>query len=312
MSLKCRVKEGLLPKPVDSEEHREPFLYIKPGFCFFIEREQVFCNPMPDMQIKTLFIAIASLGLALTLNASAQTPAAPPATEAADTTADTNAAPKIQFAETKYDFGKVTAGEVVKATFVFTNTGNATLELTEVHPGCGCTAAGAWDKTVAPGATGSIPLQVNTSHFNGNVTKSATVKCNDPVTPTVMLYISGNVWKPIEVNPSFASFNFPSNHVFVDSRLIVIKNNLEEPITLSDLESGNPAFKAEMKETEPGKSFQITITTVPENLTQTVNAPITVKTSYTNSPVLTINAMAMVQPLPPPTPAPATSPEASK
>src|SRR5206468_6603052 len=61
-----------------------------------------------------------------------------------------DAGPKIQFAEIVYDFGKVSSGEVVKHTFVFTNIGTAKLEIKDVRPGCGCTTAGTWDKEVEP------------------------------------------------------------------------------------------------------------------------------------------------------------------
>ena len=53
-----------------------------------------------------------------------------------------SAGPKIQFAEIVYDFGKVSSGEVVKHSFVFTNIGTAKLEIKDVRPGCGCTTAG--------------------------------------------------------------------------------------------------------------------------------------------------------------------------
>ena len=69
------------------------------------------------------------------------------------------AGPKIQFADIVYDFGKVNSGAPVKHTFVFTNIGTATLQILDVHPGCGCTTAGTWDKQVEPGKTGSIPLE---------------------------------------------------------------------------------------------------------------------------------------------------------
>ena len=120
------------------------------------------------------------------------------------------AGPRIQFAETVYDFGKVKGGEVVKHSFVFTNTGSATLEIIEVKPGCGCTTAGTWDKMIEPGKTGSIPLQFNSAGFGGAVSKSATVKCNDAARSNVVLQLNGTVWKPIDLTHATAFFNFPA------------------------------------------------------------------------------------------------------
>src|SRR6266545_7713144 len=154
--------------------------------------------------LATLLIVAGTLdGVAAGL---AQTKDAAPPPEK-DVAAPETAGPKIQFADAVYDFGKIGAGELVKHEFVFTNIGTTTLEIKDVRPGCGCTTAGTWDKTVEPGKTGSIPLQFNSANFGGAVTKSATVTCNDPGQSNVVLQISGTVWKPIEVTPTMAVFN---------------------------------------------------------------------------------------------------------
>src|SRR5262249_52947955 len=96
-------------------------------------------------------------------------------------------APRIEFAGTTFDFGRVESGEPVKHNFVFTNTGNALLEIRDVHPGCGCTTAGAWDKQVEAGKTGVIPVQFNSGGYGGRITKSVYVTCNDPASTNVVL-----------------------------------------------------------------------------------------------------------------------------
>ena len=120
-----------------------------------------FREGLHDMKIRTrrmgkmTLLALASLALA--------GPA--PAVMATDS-------PRIEFASTVHDFGKIKLGDVVKHSFVFTNTGKALLEISDVRPGCGCTTAGTWDKKVEPGKTGIIPLQFNSLGFSGTVTKS--------------------------------------------------------------------------------------------------------------------------------------------
>src|SRR5262249_19492002 len=109
--------------------------------------------------------------------------------------------PRIQFAETTFDFGKVTSGDVVKHEFVFTNVGTATLQIRDVLPGCDCTTAGTWDRRVEPGKTGVVPLEFNSFGFSGAVAKSATVSCNDSRQPTPLLEIKGIVWKAFDVTP---------------------------------------------------------------------------------------------------------------
>ena len=75
-------------------------------------------------------------GLASVLAQTKPAPPAPPAPGENKETKETTA-PKIQFADTVYDFGKVNSGEVVKHSFVFTNIGTATLEIKDVRHGCG-------------------------------------------------------------------------------------------------------------------------------------------------------------------------------
>jgi len=206
-----------------------------------------------------------------------------------------SAAPKIQFAEMVYDFGKVTSGELVKHTFVFTNIGTATLEIKDVRPGCGCTTAGTWDKMVEPGKTGSIPLQFNSANFGGAVMKQATVTCNDLSQSNVVLQIKGTVWKPIEVTPTMAVFNISSEAQTNDTKVVRIVSNLDQPLILSDLQCTNSSFKAELKTVKEGKEFELQITAMPPFDSPSVVAPVTLKTSSTNMPVINVSAYAVVQ-----------------
>src|SRR5512140_1160931 len=99
--------------------------------------------------IRELLVLVSVMGFGTLVVGARQTPA-PPATAPATTNA---VGPKIQFATPLYDFGRMRAGEPVKYTYVFTNTGNALLILNNVQPQCGCTAAGEWTKQVEPGTT---------------------------------------------------------------------------------------------------------------------------------------------------------------
>src|SRR6266498_3244827 len=126
--------------------------------------------------LATLLIVAGTLGGTAVGLAQTEDAVTPPEKNVA---APESAGPKIQFAGTVYDFGKIGAGELVKHEFVFTNIGTGTLEIKDVRPGCGCTTAGTWDKEAEPGKTGSIPLQFNSANFGGTVAKQATVTCND-------------------------------------------------------------------------------------------------------------------------------------
>jgi hypothetical protein len=109
--------------------------------------------------------------------------------------------PVIRFAETNWDFDKVTSTEPQSHVFVVANVGNAPLEIIDVKPGCGCTTAGEWDRRIAPGMTGVIPVVFNPSKFIGRIVKVVTVTSNDPETPVQKLLIQGEIVRPVEGQP---------------------------------------------------------------------------------------------------------------
>src|SRR5262245_16894162 len=138
------------------------------------------------LNLLTLLIVAGLGGGSVSCLAQAEPPAPVPAAKSAVDTLEASG-PRIEFASLVFDFGKVSAGELVRHDFVFTNTGSALLEITAVRPGCGCTTAGTWDRQILPGKTGVIPLQFSSANFNGKVTKSATVTCNDRARTNVVL-----------------------------------------------------------------------------------------------------------------------------
>ena len=229
-----------------------------------------------------------------TLVVGARQPATPPATAAATTNA---IGPKIQFATPLYDFGRMKSGEPVKYTYEFTNTGDALLIINNVQPQCGCTAAGAWTKEVAPGSTGKIPIQFNTMGYNGPVFKQVTVTCNVTNQAMLFLQLKGTVYKPYDINPQMAVFNLAPDAAGSASTLVTITNNMEEPLLLSAPEVNNHIFSVELVTNVLGKGYQLKVSTVPPIPAQgSTMGQATLKTSWANTPTINVPLMATVQP----------------
>jgi len=205
--------------------------------------------------------------------------------------------PRIVFAAPDYNFGKVDSGTAVKHDFVFTNTGNQTLEISGVRPSCGCTTAGNWDKTVASGQTGKIPVQFNSGGYGGEVHKQVFITCNDATKPNITLNLQGTVWKPISVVPAYALFNLKPEGQSNETRVVRIINNTDQPVTVSDPSCGNPAFQMEIQTVQPGKVFELRVTAIASRISGTLSAPITLKTSSPRMPTVSLAAFAMLQPL---------------
>ncbi|WP_299818664.1 DUF1573 domain-containing protein [uncultured Pontibacter sp.] len=87
-------------------------------------------------------------------------------------------APVISFAETSYDFGTVKQGEVVEHTFKFTNTGKSPLVIESATATCGCTVPDKPDKPIAPGETGEIKVNFNSTGKAGMQAPVITVRAN--------------------------------------------------------------------------------------------------------------------------------------
>ncbi len=227
-------------------------------------------------------------------------PAAPLAGPAAQVT--NGVGPKIAFATPIYDFGRIKSGDPVKYTYIFTNIGDQILELANVAPQCGCTAAGEWTKKVEPGNTGVIPIQFNTANYGHAVVKAITVACNDRTQPTVVLQMKGTVWKPIELVPPYTIINVLPDTPNA-SGVVRIVNNMEEPLAVTAPECSSPAFTATLTTNIPGKEYQLTLASVPPLKPGTIQGKVTLKSSATNAPTLDIpfwaNVQAPVMVLPP-------------
>lgn len=196
-----------------------------------------------------------------------------------------------------FDFGKVSAGEVIAHDFVFTNTGNQLLVINDVHTSCGCTTAKDWSHEIPPGKQGIISINLETINVvSGPVTKSITVACNDTNHPVVTLQMAGTVWRAIELSPQSANFTGPLDSLSNLSRTIRIMNQDKQPLTLSSLEPTHQVITAQLETNQPGKEYLLRVTLVPPLGAGNLFGQVRLKTSNPKFPTLQVPVFAIARP----------------
>ena len=98
----------------------------------------------------------------------------------------------MQFYESKYDFGVLPEGQIVKHAFRFRNTGRNPLMISKTDVTCGCTVPEFPIESISPGSDGEITVVYNTSGKSGPQEKTIIVHSNalpEGITITIVAYI---------------------------------------------------------------------------------------------------------------------------
>lgn len=102
-------------------------------------------------------------------------------------------APKMSFVSTEHDFGNMKRNAIANTEFEFTNTGKTELSIRTLKPNCGCTVTKMDKYSYAPGESGKISVEFNTTGRKGSQQKSIVVFSNDPTAPSRQLTIKARV-----------------------------------------------------------------------------------------------------------------------
>ena len=108
------------------------------------------------------------------------------------------------------DFGNVKSDTILVAKFFFVNSGTQAVEIEYVNPDCTCTNYKLSSKTVNPGDTAYVELQVNTTGKYGRNRIYATMKANT----FVKMYKLTIAFTVIEPPLGVASFDASRRYVF--------------------------------------------------------------------------------------------------
>lgn len=103
---------------------------------------------------------------------------------------------EFAFLEEIHNFGKLNSGEIVSFTFVFKNTGNKTLKISDTDAGCACNNIVVSNYNVEPGDEAYIEVIYNSAGDIGRQLKTITIISN-ATKPKVNLYLKADVTNDI-------------------------------------------------------------------------------------------------------------------
>lgn len=99
-------------------------------------------------------------------------------TESTIPSADPQTTTSIKFEKDVYEFGKIKQGDNVSYAFMFKNTGNLPLIISNATATCGCTVPNWPKEPIKPGAIGKIDVVFNSTGKKGLQDKIITVTAN--------------------------------------------------------------------------------------------------------------------------------------
>lgn len=159
------------------------------------------------------------------------------------------AQPKLELeCGSTYDWGKIKAKDSpAKANIKFFNKGDEMLKIYGVKPGCGCTTAPLDKDSIQPGDYATLSVSLRISSYTGAVSKSITIRSNDPEKRTTILYIKAQVMRAITLSPRF--MNFAKAFVGETSNAkITVSNSTDKDITIKEIEISPEGFEINIKE----------------------------------------------------------------
>ncbi|MFN8390081.1 MAG: DUF1573 domain-containing protein [Bdellovibrionota bacterium] len=203
--------------------------------------------------------------------------------------------PKLQVADTVFDFGTVQQGEKVEHGFTLKNLGSGTLKVERVHSSCGCTAAVIDSDTIAPGGSTDLKVTFDTSGFQGPKIKTVRIYTNDAKQPTALFTVQGNIRPDVELSVPRLNFGDIKRDDKRELRMTV-STAKSSGVKLLSVTSRSPYLELASDDVTTGDSIgkKITVKLKGPLPVGMLRDRIVVKTSSGNNPVVNIPVFARV------------------
>ena len=204
------------------------------------------------------------------------------------------ALPRLIVGERSVDFGHINQGEPVSVSFTLENSGADPLVVERMEfsmPGMNARV----QQLIEPGESTQVVVTLDTSRLRGKYEGRMTLHLNDPVLPEIVLSLTGTVVPAIEFMPMpalyFSQFSGESQ-----TKSITLKNNQARPLAIERLSSSNDRFDYRYREIEPGRVFELTVSTRPDTPPGRFRDSLFITTSHSGDTRLHVEVNILVKP----------------
>jgi hypothetical protein len=212
--------------------------------------------------------------------------------------------PKATPVEPIKDLGVVPKGDKVAHDFVIRNEGSSPLEITDVRATCGCTVAD-YDKVIAPGQTGKVHVEVDTTTFNGPIAKGVTVFTNDPENAQIELTIRAKVEPYIQARPGYARYITVQGEEKTGTIAQTIASPEGTPFDVVKVDSPYPFLTTTFREAKPeeriadsqGKQWRIEMALSNDAPVGALADHVRITTTHPKQKLVTIPVSGFVRPV---------------
>lgn len=149
------------------------------------------------------------------------------------------------------------AAETQEVRFRFTNEGAEPVKILQVDSTCGCLSATADREVYQPGQQGVITGVFKLGTFEGEVSKALVLHSTDPAAPRRELRVTITIPKVFEVEPEVTSWALGEAPA---PKSVTVRMLGEKPLHITSITTTRESFKAELREIEKGRHYEIVLT----------------------------------------------------
>jgi hypothetical protein len=200
--------------------------------------------------------------------------------------------PKLSVDKLEVDLGTFYSGVKQKGKIMIKNTGNDTLQILSVQPGCGCTTVKQPKKFLLPNQSDAIEVEFNSTGYRGRVEKHVTIMTNDPTSQNVEVKLIANVADILVLLPiqgiSRVWFNNPPLGT-TSTQTYSFENISGEQLKIKGVLAATPDVQVVVgkEKLNPNDTLQIQVSIKPEKTGYTATQ-FTIQTDHKKQPQVNI------------------------